>query len=285
VKQLLTNDQTSIVADADNADKKAVREFWNRAACGEGLYFKGSSAKDRFDHQASERYKLEPYIKTFAAFESSRGMRVLEIGVGLGADHQLWAEHADELHGIDLTDRAIEYTRQRLSLFGLKSSLQVADAEDLPYDDNYFDIVYSWGVIHHSPNTASAVQEINRVLKPNGKAKVMIYHTHSLVGYMLWIRYALLRLRPFVTLREIYANHLESPGTQAFSIAEATSMFQAFRSVDIRTVLTHGDLLSSSAGQRHSGQLLCVAQAIWPRWLVRRCLANCGLFMLIKAVK
>lgn len=224
-------------------------------------------------------------LKTFAAFESSSRKRVLEIGVGLGADHQLWAEHACELHGIDLTERAVDYARHRLSLFGLTSNLRVADAENLPYDDDYFDIVYSWGVIHHSPDTVSAVREINRVLKPNGEAKVMIYHTHSLVGYMRWVRYALLRLRPFMTLRKIYANHLESPGTNAFSLSEATDMFQALRSVDIRTVLTHGDLLSSQAGQRHSGPLLGVARSLWPRWLVRRCLANHGLFMLIKAVK
>ena len=117
-------------------------------------------------------------------------------------------------------------------------------------------MVYSWGVVHHSPDTPRAVAEIHRVLRPGGTARVMIYHKWSLVGYMLWARYALLRLRPWTTLAEIYARHLESPGTKAYSIREASRMFSAFSAVHIEVVLTHGDLLESAAGQRHRGTLL-----------------------------
>ena len=84
----------------------------------------------------------------------------------------------------------------------------------------------------------------------------MIYHKWSFVGFMLWVRYALLRLRPFTSLSEIYAKYLEGPGTKAYSVAEARRLFQNFRSVEIRTVLTHGDLLSSQAGQRHEWNLI-----------------------------
>jgi ubiquinone/menaquinone biosynthesis C-methylase UbiE len=266
-------------------NKEAVRQFWNRAACGEELYLKQGATCESFAHQAHERYALEPYICPFAEFQSARGKKVLEIGVGLGADHQRWAEYADELHGVDLTDRAVEHTRRRLALFGLDSNLQVGDAENLPYEDDYFDIVYSWGVIHHSPNTEFAIREIYRVLKPNGVAKVMIYHTPSVVGYMLWVRYALLRLKPWLTLRDVYANYLESPGTKAYSVTEAAQMFNAFRNVKIQTVLTHGDLLTSEAGQRHRGVLLTIARAVWPRRLLRSHLPHLGLCMLIHGVK
>jgi len=97
----------------------------------------------------------------------------------------------------------------------------------------------------------------------------MIYHKWSMVGLMLWMRYALLAGRPWRSLRSIYAAHLESPGTKAYSVAEARALFAAFCDVRIRTVLTHGDLLESGAGQRHGGLALTLARRIWPRRLIR----------------
>lgn len=87
---------------------------------------------------------------------------------GLGADHQRFAEAGAVLTGVDLTPHAIEMTRQRFKKLGLKSNLKVGDAECLNFPANSFDIVYSWGVIHHSPDTQKAVNEIFRVLKPGG---------------------------------------------------------------------------------------------------------------------
>jgi SAM-dependent methyltransferase len=161
----------------------------------------------------------------------------------------------------------------------------VGDAENLDYPDEFFDTVYSWGVLHHSPSTATAVGEVWRVLKTGGVAEIMIYNKWSLVGLMLWTRYALLRLRPWVSLREIYSGYLESPGTKAYSVAEARSLFSAFSSVVTRTVLTHGDLLESLAGRRHEGRWLSFARRIWPRALLRRSLSGMGLFTLIRAIK
>ena len=113
----------------------------------------------------------------------------------------------------------------------------------------------------------------------------MIYHKWSMVGFMLWVRYGLLRFRPHASLTELYARYLESPGTKAYSVAEARNLFALFRSVNIRTVMTHGDLLTSKAGQRHSGVLLEMARRIWPRRLIKALLPNNGLFMLITATK
>jgi len=205
--------------------------------------------------------------------------------VGLGADHQRFAEAGARLTGIDLTPRAVEHTRRRLALFGLSSDLSVGDAEALEFPDASFDVVYSWGVLHHSPDTPGAIDEVWRVLKPGGIARIMIYHTWSMIGIMLWVRYALLRLRPWTSMRTLYARHLESPGTKAYSIAEARWLMRRFESVRIRTVLTHGDLLSSGAGQRHGGPALTMARALWPRRLIQTMLPRAGLFMLIEARK
>jgi SAM-dependent methyltransferase len=264
--------------------KRQVHDFWNQASCGEDLLL---SATDRegYRAQSEERYRLEPFIPPFADFSSARGRRVLEIGVGLGADHQRFAESGALLSGIDLTERAVEHTQRRLALFGLSSELAVGDAERLSFEDKTFDIVYSWGVLHHSPDTPQAVSEVYRVLKPGGKALIMVYHKWSMVGVMLWIRYALLAGRPWRGLRGIYAEHLESPGTKAYSYSEARDIFSQFSSVTMSTPLSHGDLLDSEVGQRHRGLVLRIAKSIWPGWLIRLIFPRAGLFMLIEAAK
>lgn len=262
--------------------KQEVHDFWDEAACGEKLYLRGSG-REAYERQAIARYQLEPYIEDFAGFESSAGKRVLEIGVGLGADHQRFAQAGADLYGIDLTQRAVEHTRARLADYDLASRLTVGDAEQLDFPDEFFDVVYSWGVLHHSPDTPRAVSEVHRILKKGGEARVMIYHRASMVGMMLWVRYALLALKPWTSMRAIYARHLESPGTKAYTIDEARELFRAFSRVEIQTVLTHGDLLESAAGQRHQGVLLDVARRIWPRALLKRFFPGLGLFMLIRA--
>ena len=267
-----------------NSEKRQIHDFWNEAVCGENLYL--SSADRRgYEAQARRRYELEPYIPEFADFPSAKEKRVLEIGVGLGADHQRLAEAGADLYGIDLAERAVEHTRRRLAICGLSSRLATGDGEHLQFPEEWFDIIYSWGVLHHSPDTPRAIAEIRRVLKTGGIAKVMIYHKWSLVGYMLWTRYALLRLRPWLRLATIYARYLESPGTKAYSVREARQLFSAFKDVKIRTVLTHGDLLESEIGQRHRGAALALAQRIWPRSILRRLFPGHGLFMLIEARK
>lgn len=266
-------------------DTQRVHDFWNRESCGE-VYARGSAERERFESHARTRYALEPYIRPFARFEDGADRRVLEIGVGFGADHVEWAKAGPrELQGIDLTDRAIENTRRRLHSYGLDSTLQVADAEALPFADGQFDIVYSWGVLHHSPNTDQAIDEVHRVLKPGGRAAVMIYHTWSFVGYMLWLRYALLAGRPLRSLRDVYANHLESPGTKAYTRAEARALFHRFADVGTQVQLCHADLLESEAGQQHRGLALTLAKRLWPRGLIRTLFKRHGLFLMIDARK
>jgi SAM-dependent methyltransferase len=265
--------------------KTQVQEFWDKASCGE-VYATGESEKAQYEAQAEARYTLEPYLKTFAQFPAAAGKDVLEIGVGMGADHLELAKAGPRtLSGVDLTPRAIEHTHKRLDIYGLPSELRVGDAENLPFQDNAFDLVYSWGVIHHSPNTAKAVQEIWRVLRPGGTARVMIYHKYAITGYLLWLRYALLRGKPNTSLDAIYHDHLESPGTKAYSVAQAREMFGTFNQATFRVQLSLGDLLEGAVGQRHQSGVLKVLKAIWPRPLIKAFFKNHGLCLLIEATK
>jgi len=251
------------------ADLDQVRDFWNKASCGE-VYAGEGSERERYAEVSRRRYILEPYLKPFARFEEAHDKDVLEIGVGMGSDHQCLAEaQPRSLHGVDLTERALEHTRARFALVGLYSHLKVGNAERLDFSDGSFDFVYSWGVIHHSPNTPQAAREILRVLKPGGVARVMIYHRRSPVGWMLWTRYALLRGKPWIGLDEVYSRHLESPGTKAYNVAEAKELFVGASSVRTTVTPCLGDLLEGEVGQRHRGLLLSVAKALWPRWLIK----------------
>jgi ubiquinone/menaquinone biosynthesis C-methylase UbiE len=157
----------------------------------------------------------------------------------------------------------------------------------LPYGNQSFDIVYSWGVLHHSPNTPRCIAEVARVLRQGGAARVMIYHKWSLVGLMLWFRYGLLFGRPMRKLEDIYFHHLESPGTKAYTSKNAHHMFKAagFSQVDVRVQLSHGDLLQGNVGARHRGALLSIATTLWPRWFLKRLAPRIGLYLLIEAVK
>jgi SAM-dependent methyltransferase len=265
--------------------KQAVLDFWEAASCGEG-YARGDDLAARLAAVREARYSLEPYLPPFADFPSGRDRDVLEIGVGMGCDHREWALAGPRsLTGVDLTQRAIDFTHEHLALDGLGSDLRVADAERLPFDDESFDVVYSWGVLHHSPDTTRAFREVHRVLRPGGVAKIMIYHTHSLTGYMLWARYALLAGRPWRTLRRVYAEHLESPGTKAYSSTEARSLCRDFARVEVKVQLNHGDLLEGGVGQRHRGALLTTAKALWPRPILRVLCSQLGLYLLITARK
>ena len=264
--------------------KRDVATFWNRASCGEDLLLE-TTDRAGYAEQARQRYALEPEILEFAPFALSRGKKVLEIGIGLGAEHQRFAEAGAVLHGIDLTERAISHTKARLAALGLSSTLALGDAENLPFADNTFDIVYAWGSLHHTPDTPRAFREVARVLRPGGIARIMIYSKWSVVGLMLWGRYALLRLRPWTSLAQIYAEHMESPGTKAYTTRQARELMAGLVNIEIRTVLTHGDLLESAVGQRHRGPILTIARKCWPRWFIRRALGKWGLYMLMSGTR
>jgi SAM-dependent methyltransferase len=103
----------------------------------------------------------------------------LEVGCGLGTDGAQFASAGADYTGVDLTDAAIDLAQKRFTLFRLQGKFQTADAENLDFADNSFDVVYSHGVLHHTPDTARAIQEIHRVLRPGGRAVVMLYHRDS----------------------------------------------------------------------------------------------------------
>jgi len=258
--------------------KDEVRDFWNSDPCG-SRYLQSS---EDFAAHALVRYALEPHIPAFAQFASSRGMRVLEIGVGMGADYLEWLKAGARATGIDLSYSSLTQARRRCELAGYAPDLQVSDAEHLPFPANSFDVVYSYGVMHHSADTQRCLHEAWRVLKPGGQARIMLYHHPSLTGFMLWLRFGLLRGK---SMRQSVYDHLESPGTKTFTQAEVRSMMCHFEDVRMQQVFSPGDLLLHRPSPRFTGRLYRAIWALYPRFLVRTFCRKLGLFLLVSATK
>jgi len=263
---------------ADPGLKAQVADFWNAEPC--GTRYLGDSAE--FAAHAQARYTLEPYIPNFAGFAASRGKRVLEIGVGMGADYEQWLKAGALATGVDLSQASLDRARRRCELAGLAPDLRLADAENLPFADNSFDIVYSYGVMHHSPDTARCLREAFRVLKPVGQARIMLYHHASLTGLMLWLRYGLWRAQ---SVRRCVYDRLESPGTKTYTAAEVRELMSNFANVEIDQVFSPGDLLLHQPSSRFRHPIYRLIWKLYPRALVRKLARRWGLFLLITARK
>lgn len=161
--------------------KDAVRRFWDARPCGTAdVTGADEGTPEFFDALDARRYALEPFIERFARFAEQAGRRVLEIGCGTGGDLLRFARAGAHVTGVDLSPHSLALARRRFALAKLEADLRVADAESLPFPEARFDLAYSWGVLHHTPDTARALAEVRRVLVPGGRACVMLYHRRSL---------------------------------------------------------------------------------------------------------
>ena len=168
--------------------KERVRSFWQSNPCGTKFADAEVGTREFFRRVEEHRYSTEWHIPGAADFAGARGLRVLEVGCGLGTDGAQFARAGAVYTGVDLTDAAVGLARRRFELEGLRGEFRVADAERLDFPDASFDIVYSHGVFHHTPDTERAVREVHRVLMPGGRAVVMLYHRDS-YNYRVNIRF------------------------------------------------------------------------------------------------
>jgi ubiquinone/menaquinone biosynthesis C-methylase UbiE len=247
-----------------------VRSFWEVAPCGTNIpevRDLQTHSREWFDEVERFRYSQEPFIHAVAQFTCHRGKKILEVGVGAGTDHLQWARAGARCYGVDLTDAAIETTAKRLEVYGFSSNLQRIDAERLPFPDASFDLVYSWGVIHHSEVPAQIVGEIHRVLRPGGMFVGMMYARRSLTALRVWLRHGLVTGRPWRSFSEVLWHHMESLGTKAYTVSELRTMFARFSSTEFEKYLTPYDTRRWPA---------------WTHWLLPDWL---GWFIAIRAVK
>ena len=165
-----------------------IKDFWDKNPVGTNFIDDEIGMKFFSDYD-EYRYKTEPHILKELDSYDFDGKKVLEIGLGQGADSMKIIDRGALFYGIDLTEESIKRVEARFSIFEkIFKELKVAKAESIPYPDNYFDTIYSHGVIHHSPNILKIVEEIFRVLKPGGQSIVMLYHKNS-INYWVSINF------------------------------------------------------------------------------------------------
>lgn len=180
------------------------------------------------------RYGLQDYMQKAFEFNNWSGKKILEIGCGSGIDAIEFARNGAIVTATDITDNALELTRQLANEVEVSIETRYASALDLPFSDNYFDCVYSFGVLHHIPDIETALREICRVLKSDGTVMVMLYHRHSLLyaySILLWRgvinnglnQHGLSKLLP------MYSERIEGcPYTVAYTKSEALNLFSVF---------------------------------------------------------
>jgi len=159
--------------------KTRVHDFWQANPCGIKFAEEEIGTREFFNAIERHRYQTEWHIPGVVNFQRWRDSDVLEVGCGLGTDAVNFARRGARYTGVDLTEASIELVKKRFDFEGLAADLRVADAETLPFADDTFDLVYSHGVLHHTPDTQRAINEVHRVLKPGGTAMVMLYHKNS----------------------------------------------------------------------------------------------------------
>jgi ubiquinone/menaquinone biosynthesis C-methylase UbiE len=220
--------------DASDATAGRIRDFWTRNVNAETLFGHKVSGHERGDPQyfadlESQRYRSHRHLPAWID-EMVPGRSVLEIGCGVGLDAHRMAARGLKVTAVDLTDVAVATARQRFEREDLGAQFLAADATRLPFPDNSFDYVYSFGVLHHAQDTAATIREVHRVLKPGGEARIMLYHRHSLNE----LAHRILRV-PFEERGEL------CPVVRRFTRTEVRELFAAFASVEQHLDFVYGE--------------------------------------------
>jgi 2-polyprenyl-3-methyl-5-hydroxy-6-metoxy-1,4-benzoquinol methylase len=166
-----------------------VKEYWDRRPCNIRHSPKPVGTKEYFDEVEARKYFVEPHIPAFAQFDRWRHKKVLEIGCGIGTDTINFARHGAHVTGVDLSEKSLEIARGRSIVYGVQDRVGFisGNAEELsrfvPVEP--YDLIYSFGVIHHTPKPELVLQQLRQYARAGTTLKIMVYHRYS--WKVMWI--------------------------------------------------------------------------------------------------
>jgi 2-polyprenyl-3-methyl-5-hydroxy-6-metoxy-1,4-benzoquinol methylase len=228
------------VTDFAKVPVEAVRDYWNRRPCNIRHSAQPVGSKEYFDEVEARKYVVEPHIPGFADFARWSGKNVLEIGCGIGTDTINFARKGAQVTVAELSDESMKVAQQRAEVFGLddRISFHNGNAEELtsfvPVEPQ--DLVYSFGVIHHSPHPERILEQATRYVRPGSTLKVMVYNRRSWKVLWMVLKYGKGNFR---RTRRLIAEHSEaqfgSPVTYAYTKRELVALLarHGFRTTDV----------------------------------------------------
>jgi len=206
-----------------------VKEYWDARPCNIRHSPKPVGSREYFDEVEARKYFVEPHIPLFADFGRWQGKKVLEIGCGIGTDTINFARHGALVTAVDLSGHSLEIAKQRAAVFGLEDRIRfyAGNAEELskfvPLD--VYDLVYSFGVIHHTPHPERVLAELRSYTRPGSTIKIMVYHRRSWKVFWILATYGKCR---FWQLKQLVARHSEAqtgcPVTYTYTRQEARDL-------------------------------------------------------------
>ncbi len=213
---------------------RRVVEFWDRRPCNSRHSPKPIGSRGYFDDVQTRRYFVEPHISGFADFERWRGKHVLEIGCGIGTDTINFARHGADVTAVDVSERSLELARRQAEAYGLEDRITfyAGNAEELtafvPVEP--YDLIYSFGVIHHTPRPERVIEQLRPYAKAGTSIKIMLYHRRSwkVLGILLASGW-----RGFAEVDKTVARHSEAqtgcPITYTYLPAEVRELLRGFK--------------------------------------------------------
>ena len=170
----------------DQSARDGAKNLWNFVPCGDVVEAPHGSL-EYFQQIETLRYRVQNWQHDYFRFQDFKGKKILEIGVGQGTDQIQFAKAGAICHGIDITQNHLDLTALNFKLRGFKTELRTADATAIPFADDYFDAVYSFGVVHHIPEIDQVLCEAYRVLKPGGTIMIAVYNRWSIYWIVKWL--------------------------------------------------------------------------------------------------
>jgi len=188
-----------------------VKDYWDQRPCNIRHSTKAVGTLDYFNEVEARKYFVEPHIPQFAQFERWKGKRVLEIGCGIGTDTINFARHGASVTAVDLSEKSLSIARERAKVYGMEDRIQFhqGSAEELnsivPVEP--YDLIYSFGVIHHTPHPERVFEHIRRYAHGETTVKIMVYHRRSWKVLLILLQYG---HGQFWRLPELVAKHSEA---------------------------------------------------------------------------
>jgi 2-polyprenyl-3-methyl-5-hydroxy-6-metoxy-1,4-benzoquinol methylase len=225
-----------------------VKEYWDRRPCNIRHSTQPVGSREYFNEVEARKYLVEPHIPGFAEFEKWRGKKVLEIGCGIGTDTINFARHGARVTSVDLSEKSLELARQRTAVYGVQDQVQFyrGNAEELSglVPVEAYDLIYSFGVIHHTPHPERVLEQVRRYARPGTTVKIMVYHRRSwkVLGILLGEGKG-----QFWKLNDLVAKNSEAqtgcPITYTYSRREGRELLErhgfAVRSVDVEHIFPY----------------------------------------------